>query len=150
MIGNACFSVSMDLLAIHPSIPPIMQFTTITTFVYALLISFLAVLAGPIGLELRDVYVPPVLYPDQGTVWVVGEQQHVIWDISNPPVNITNKIGQILLRKGNLSTPVILADNFDILLGEIEVTVPWVLDGDDYQVVLFGDSGNFSPTFTIQ
>lgn len=44
---------------------------------------------------------------------------------------------------------VILAENFSILLGRIEVTVPWVEDGSDYQIVLFGDSGNFSPTFTI-
>lgn len=30
---------------------------------------------------------------------------------------------------------VILADNFNILLGKIGVTVPWVQDGDDYEVV---------------
>jgi hypothetical protein len=30
---------------------------------------------------------------------------------------------------------VILQDKFDILLGRIEVKVPWVIDGDDYQVV---------------
>jgi len=127
--------------------PIIMKFTTLTTLVY-LLTSFLTVLAIP--LELRDVYVPPVLHPRQGTVWLVGEQHHVTWNISNPPVNITNKIGQIQLRKNGLTTPVILANNFNILLGKIEVTVPWVQDGHDYQVVLFGDSGNFSPTFAIK
>lgn len=31
--------------------------------------------------------------------------------------------------------PVILASGFDILLGRIEVQVPWVVNGDDYQVV---------------
>jgi hypothetical protein len=64
--------------------------------------------------------------------------------------------------------PVIMADGFDILLGRIEVTVPWVFDGDDYQIVrkythlsasnsfihtdmsVFGDSGNFSPKFSIR
>jgi hypothetical protein len=30
---------------------------------------------------------------------------------------------------------VILQENFSILLGRIEVTVPWVDDGSDYQVV---------------
>jgi len=60
-----------------------------------------------------------------------------------------------MLRKGDFTTPgqpvswssffissqltfslvVILANNFDILLGKIEVTVPWVEDGDDYLVV---------------
>ncbi len=29
----------------------------------------------------------------------------------------------------------ILADGFDILLSRIEVTVPWVFEGDDYSVV---------------
>ena len=33
------------------------------------------------------------------------------------------------------SPPVILANNFDILLGQVTITVPWVEDGDDYQVV---------------
>jgi hypothetical protein len=30
----------------------------------------------------------------------------------------------------------------------VEVTVPWVEDGK-YTIILFGDSGNVSPTFTI-
>lgn len=60
-----------------------------------------------------------------------------------------------------------LATGFDILLGRFEVTVPDVADGDDYAIVcefncylrylskvliffkVFGDSGNFSPNFTI-
>ena len=104
-----------------------MKLTIITTFVYLLLTSFLTVLAIPIDLESRDVYVPPVLYPRQGTVWLVGEHHNIVWwanlfdyidntfnadtislsfrDTSNPPVNITNKIGQILLRKADLTTP---------------------------------------------
>ncbi|KAL1945505.1 hypothetical protein VTO73DRAFT_2356 [Trametes versicolor] len=45
---------------------------------------------------------------------------------------------------------VILADGFDILLGRIEVTVPWVFEGDDYSVVLMGDSGNWGQEFTIK
>ncbi|KAJ7227733.1 hypothetical protein B0H12DRAFT_1205231 [Mycena haematopus] len=116
--------------------------------------TFLAAIAAPtvvraMPFESRDVYTPPVLYPHDGTVWYVGQRHNVTWDNSDPPVNITNKIGRIMLRKGGLTTPVILADNFSILLGRIEVTVPWVEDGSDYQIVLFGDSGNFSPDFTI-
>ncbi|OBZ69166.1 hypothetical protein A0H81_10913 [Grifola frondosa] len=78
----------------------------------------------------RDVYVPPVLYPHNGTVWTTGQHHNVTWD-------------------GDLSTPLVLAANFSILLGRIEVTVPWVLPDIDYSIVLFGDSGNFSPQFTI-
>jgi hypothetical protein len=33
------------------------------------------------------------------------------------------------------SLPVIMASGFDILLGSIEVAVPWVVDGDDYRIV---------------
>ncbi|KAJ7166829.1 hypothetical protein C8R46DRAFT_1071578 [Mycena filopes] len=124
-----------------------MQLTT--TLFTALLSAAAAVQATPLALAPRDVYVPPVTYPHAGTVWTVRQRHNVTWDNSNPPKQITNGIGRIMLRKGGLTTPVILADNFSILLGRIEVTVPWVEDGSDYQIVLFGDSGNFSPTFTI-
>ncbi|KAJ7111221.1 hypothetical protein C8R44DRAFT_833281 [Mycena epipterygia] len=101
------------------------------------------------AIETRDVFAPPITYPDAGTVWYVGQIQNVTWDTSDAPVNITNKIGRIMLRKDGLTTPLVLQDNFPILLGCIEVKVPCVEDGDDYQLVLFGDSGNFSPPFKI-
>ncbi|KAH9900764.1 hypothetical protein C8Q73DRAFT_832356 [Cubamyces lactineus] len=100
-------------------------------------------------MEKRDIFDPTVLYPHAGTVWYRGQTHNVTWDVSDPPVNITNKIGKIMLRKGLIPTPLILADGFDILLGRIEVTVPWVLTGDDYSIVLYGDSGNFGQQFTI-
>ncbi|KAF8880228.1 hypothetical protein CPB84DRAFT_1669058, partial [Gymnopilus junonius] len=100
-------------------------------------------------LEQRDVFVPPVTFPKNGTVWHIREHTHVSWDTTNHPVNITNKEGLILLRKAQVGTPVILGNGFDILQGKVAVTVPWVVDGDDYQIVLLGDSGNFSPFFTI-
>jgi hypothetical protein len=56
-----------------------MKSTTITTFVYLLLTSFVTVLATPVNLELRDVYTPPILYPHEGTVWIVGEHHNVTW-----------------------------------------------------------------------
>ncbi|OJT03527.1 hypothetical protein TRAPUB_5806 [Trametes pubescens] len=102
------------------------------------------------GLEKRVVYTPPVLYPHAGTVWYKGQTHNVTWDVSDPPANITNKIASLMLRKGELPTPLILAENFDILLGRIEVTVPWVTEGDDYIVVLFGDSGDWSEEFNIK
>ncbi|KAI0636381.1 hypothetical protein C8Q77DRAFT_1092437 [Trametes polyzona] len=101
------------------------------------------------SLEKRDVFVPPVLYPHAGTVWTVGQRHNVTWDTTNAPVNITNGVGFILLRKGDLTTPLVLAHGFDIRRGRVEVTVPSVLPDKDYSVVLFGDSGNFSPQFTI-
>jgi len=124
-----------------------MKFTSLTTIAATLLLS-VGALAHPV-LDARDVYDPPVTYPHADTVWNVGERHNVTWDTTNHPVNITNKIGQIMLRKAGLTTPVILASEFSILLGRTTVTVPWVQNGTDYQLVLFGDSGNFSPTFTI-
>jgi len=123
------------------------------TFFTKLLTLFVVLLGAAVNalpvIESRDVYVPPILYPHAGTVWKVKNHHNVTWDISNPPKQITNGIGLIMLRKGGLATPLILADNFNILLGRIEVEVPWVIPGDDYQLVLLGDSGNFSPDFTI-
>ncbi|TFY71067.1 hypothetical protein EVG20_g1926 [Dentipellis fragilis] len=42
-----------------------------------------------------------------------------------------------------------LADDFDLHSGTVEITVPNVASGTNYIVVLFGDSGNASPQFTI-
>jgi hypothetical protein len=130
-----------------------MKFTSLTIATVSILsaLSATGVSGAPIAeLDTRDVFVPPITYPHAGTVWKVGQRHNVSWDISSRPVNITNSVGRIMLRKGDLTTPVILADKFSILLGRIEVTVPWVTPDSDYQLVLFGDSGNFSPKFTIK
>ncbi|KAF9471776.1 hypothetical protein BDN70DRAFT_887738 [Pholiota conissans] len=96
-----------------------------------------------------DVFAPPVTSPNAGTVWTVGSTQEVTWDTSNAPVHITNGLGQIMLAKGGEITPVILASKFDILQGSISVVVPWVQNGTNYEIILFGDSGNISKDFTI-
>ncbi|KAI0074133.1 hypothetical protein K474DRAFT_1665793 [Panus rudis PR-1116 ss-1] len=115
-------------------------------FAFATLVSAL-----PVQLQTRDVFVPPVTYPHAGTVWKIGQRHNVTWDTSGAPVNITNKIGSIVLAKGDrlIGLANRLAKGFDILDGRVEVTVPDVTPADDYAVVLFGDSGNFSPHFTI-
>ncbi len=77
-------------------------------------------------------------------------------DVSSPPEHITNSIGRVVLRKSGRTTssegfllrfhyrrPVILiglatdilAEGFNITAGRIEVTVPSVETGDDYQLV---------------
>ncbi|KAJ7599432.1 hypothetical protein C8J56DRAFT_916678 [Mycena floridula] len=119
-----------------------MKFSTIAPVA----LFFAVVSAAPL-----DVYVPPVLTPQQGDIWILGQNETVTWDVSNPPQRITNPIGRIMLRKGDFTLDVTLADGFDILLGTMNVTVPVdQIPGDDYTIVLFGDSGNFSPTFAIQ
>ncbi|KAF8064250.1 hypothetical protein FPV67DRAFT_1629323 [Lyophyllum atratum] len=130
-----------------------MQFTMLRALATLFLVSVFALThAAPSSLlSSRDVYVPPVTYPHTGTVWKVRQRQNVTWDTSNAPVNITNQIGLIFLRKGNITAPLILAENFEIRLGRVEVTVPLVPEGNDYFVVLLGESGSLSlsQTFTI-
>ncbi|KAL0955950.1 hypothetical protein HGRIS_002134 [Hohenbuehelia grisea] len=125
-------------------------------------------IAAAAPIEARDVYVPPILYPKKGTVWAARSRHNVTWDVSSPPKQITNRFGSIMLRKNDLTAPstsrpalslahhgpkqflsVYIARGFDIKLGRYEITVPDALSGNDYQIVLFGDSGNFSPKFTI-
>ncbi|TFK69535.1 hypothetical protein BDN72DRAFT_959501 [Pluteus cervinus] len=116
---------------------------------HVMLVFLGAVLAVP--LDLRDVFVPPVLYPATGTVWKIGSRHNVTWDISTPPSQITNKLGRILLAKnGTLDIEHPLAVGFDIMNGRQVVAVPPHVKPDaDYQVVVFGDSGNMSKKFTI-
>ncbi|KAJ7240628.1 hypothetical protein B0H12DRAFT_51643 [Mycena haematopus] len=101
---------------------------------------------GPIPL---DVFVPSITYPTAGTVWVSKTQQTLTWDASNAPPSISNG-ALLMLRQNNRTSPFILAKDFDLRAGSLEITVPWVLSADNYELVLFGDSGNFSPVFTIQ
>jgi len=126
-----------------------MQFTT-TTFFFALFSTMSLVNALPVQLTTRDVYAPPVLYPNASTIWTVGSKYNVTWDNSNPPKQITNPVGRIQLRKGNTTLPQVLASGFNITSGRQEIQVPNVQPGSDYCIVLMGDSGNFSPLFKIE
>ncbi|KAF7966748.1 hypothetical protein HWV62_37229 [Athelia sp. TMB] len=129
-----------------------MQFsmTSLFSLFFALLSALSLASAAPLSLDSRDVYTPPVTYPHSGTVWKVGERHNVTWNTSNPPQQITNKIGQILLRNGHSTASNTLASGFSILEGRQEITVPKVPAGSDYHIVLFGDSGDWSDIFTIE
>jgi len=99
----------------------------------------------------RFVYDPPLTTPKKGAVWTVGSTQIVKWDLCDHPKHIANYTGQLVLAKSgllNLEHP--LAKKVDILSGEIQVIVPDVPSGHDYSLVLFGDSGNSGPQFTIR
>ncbi|KAJ3790773.1 hypothetical protein GGU10DRAFT_130072 [Lentinula aff. detonsa] len=126
-----------------------MYFTTFNFF-FVIAFALLALVhAHPVSLAIRDVFVPEVLTPKAGDTWVIGDTQSVTWNVSSPPAQITNPVGQLLLRKGELTQNVTLAGNFSILAGNVSFIVPSVTPDDDYSVVLFGDSGNFSPDFSI-
>ncbi|KAF8817203.1 hypothetical protein BYT27DRAFT_7075331 [Phlegmacium glaucopus] len=129
---------------------------TLHTFTTILAFLSLSVQASPLLLAQRDVIAPPIIKPDATSVWPVGTQQIVIWDTSNfpPDSQITNPIGQIILGFNesnslnlNLNQP--LAQGFKLRDGNVTITVPDVPPRDDYLIVLFGDSGDTSPSFAI-
>ncbi|KAI0714894.1 hypothetical protein C8Q76DRAFT_784089 [Earliella scabrosa] len=95
-------------------------------------------------------WVPQVLEPNGSTPpWQAGQLRNVTWDTSNPPAQIDNPFGTVMLAKGGRTTPLILVQLVPLERGFAPVRVPWVEKGDDYQIVLFGDENNLGPIFTI-
>ncbi|KAG2152999.1 uncharacterized protein EDB93DRAFT_1135899 [Suillus bovinus] len=123
-----------------------------TTLLFA--ISSLTTLALSLPLNLRDVVDPPITSPTADTVWHVGEKQLVTWSIDGLSSNVTNPVGMLVLGymyndSENLMLNSPLATNINYTVGQALITVPNVETREDYIVVLFGDSGNASPEFTI-
>ncbi|RPD57049.1 hypothetical protein L227DRAFT_578239 [Lentinus tigrinus ALCF2SS1-6] len=105
----------------------------------------------------RDVWAPTVTAPDAETVWTIGSTVTVRWDASHPPNRVTNYEGKLLLghfedgdnTNEHLDIEHPLAEGFNLTQGHVKVKVPDVKPSNHYIVVLFGDSGNWSPQFTI-
>ncbi|KIP07805.1 hypothetical protein PHLGIDRAFT_117775 [Phlebiopsis gigantea 11061_1 CR5-6] len=125
-----------------------MKFTTLFS---ALALGAASQLANALPVnQARDVWDPTMTYPTTGTVWTSGQTYTVTWDTSDAPVNITNEDnGFITLRSGEFETPVLLAWGIHLRDGKVDVTAPNVISGNDYSLVLFGDSGNTGNEFTI-
>ncbi|KAF8192124.1 hypothetical protein BJ912DRAFT_849172 [Pholiota molesta] len=120
----------------------------LTNFVFAILAFLSLVSAAPI--EARDVFVPPVLTPNSHSVWKVGSKQTVTWDVKSPPAQITNTEAQVILvTNGRLDFEHPLAKGIDVLTGKAHIVVPKVTPGKNYQILVFGDSGNTGEFFTI-
>ncbi|KAH7885267.1 hypothetical protein F5I97DRAFT_1943585 [Phlebopus sp. FC_14] len=119
------------------------MFTLFTTFFIALM-SFLALTVSlPVHLQPRDVFVPHILYPHAGTVWIAGNHHNVTWETDNAPVNITNPQGMVYLASnGRIDLDNQLAGGFNILDGRVEIQVPYVPTGSNYAIVC-------NPNFTI-
>ncbi|KAF5373607.1 hypothetical protein D9758_000967 [Tetrapyrgos nigripes] len=136
-----------------------MQFTTLlvafTAFSASLIPSVTNALALPPAVVARDVFVPKINSPNNGTVWVIGAQAVVTWQNANAPDNISNGASVLLRKAGTVlknSTGQMyyLTQGFDLRAGFVEFIVPTdLVPGDDYAITLFGDSGNISQNFTI-
>ncbi|EPT05169.1 hypothetical protein FOMPIDRAFT_1021506 [Fomitopsis schrenkii] len=123
-------------------------FKAVSTLCVAMLAAIL-VSAAPALVE-RDVWDPEIITPNAATVWYTGQKYNVTWRTDNAPVNISDKFGTVVLGNNGIQGQALLADNFSLLLGSVEITVPEdLVPGLDYDIVLFGDSGNESPAFAI-
>ncbi|KAJ4472353.1 hypothetical protein C8R41DRAFT_776320 [Lentinula lateritia] len=107
----------------------------------------------------RDVFDPPITSPSASTIWQVGQTVTVTWDTTNlPPTSqLTDPNGTIVLGymasstdSEHLMIDSPLAQDFALSDGNVSFIVPSVVTRSDYIIALFGDSGNISPTFTIQ
>jgi len=141
-----------------------MKFTT-TALAALLLSASTTILAAPVKLTTRDVWVPQILYPTAGTVWNVGETYDVKWALDSKPASVTNPIGKVylsnngLLNIGALTHPCggglatlnlpnfcfvsdhPLADGFQLTDGSVPVTITedivsgYAIPGSDFAVV---------------
>ncbi|KAJ4464180.1 hypothetical protein C8R41DRAFT_891792 [Lentinula lateritia] len=128
-----------------------MKFTTTTAFLASAMTYFVAsneVNAAP--LSPLDVWDPTITSPVTGTVWVIGTEVNVTWSTDNIPPDGVSNGGHVYLAKEEVEV-ISLSPTFDLVAanGSFTVIVPAVVPDDDYQIVLFGDSGNIGPSFTI-
>jgi hypothetical protein len=129
-----------------------MQFTLFTSAVQLVAILATSVSAVPViasSGQILDVWVPRIITPNASTIWTEGQQYNVTWDTSDAPANISNGAA-VVFGENNTLTDKVLASGFDLRQGWINVTCPDdVTPGDNYTVILFGDSGDESKPFKI-
>lgn len=99
------------------------------------------------------IYVPPLLEPAADAVWPKGSIQTVVWyvdecvhqglpvtdrpcrDVTSPPDHIPNPIGALyMVGLASTTLEFFLANNFDILDGRHNITVPDV-PSSSYRIV---------------
>jgi len=120
------------------------------SFLATLFCFFAAVQASPLSLVSRgalDVFTPKIVQPNHTTVWVTGEYVTVVWETDKAPENISNA-ASIRLGVCHQDSDEIIRD-FDLRSGEASFLVPYYPPGDNYCIILFGDSGDVSEPFSI-
>ncbi|KAF7430493.1 hypothetical protein PC9H_006201 [Pleurotus ostreatus] len=109
------------------------------------------------ALERRIVWNPEITQPNRRTLWNRNTTATISWNASAIPKGAYEQKGKVVLgwlnpnlgggEHLNIEHP--LAHGFNLRDGRVQITVPQVAPRDDYIVVLFGDSGNASPNFSI-
>ncbi|KIM56802.1 hypothetical protein SCLCIDRAFT_1220079 [Scleroderma citrinum Foug A] len=121
---------------------------------FVLAISYFA-RAAPVQPVENIVFRPMITYPTAGITWAACSTQKATWETDNLPDELKNATGLLLLGhqtadSENLDIYNPLASQFPLNAGFVEFMVPCNATAmSDYIVVLFGDSGNASPQFTI-
>ncbi|KAG2148618.1 hypothetical protein BD769DRAFT_1382114 [Suillus cothurnatus] len=111
----------------------------LTSF-FILLTLFSCALCAPLSTVMRrDVWVPTITSPTSAA-----------YGLSEEPSEVTNPTGQVYLRQGDATQSNPIASGFPLTDGQVEVTIPEGTTAGTYMIVLFGDSGNWSPEFQIE
>ncbi|KAF8345613.1 hypothetical protein F5887DRAFT_1074336 [Amanita rubescens] len=93
----------------------------------------------------RDIWDPTILTPNSETEWIPGETETVTWSTADRPATVSNA-GLVTINGGPA-----LTGEFNLVEanGRIQVNVPSNITAGVYQIILFGDSSNVSPSFRI-
>ncbi|KAF9212550.1 hypothetical protein BGZ59_006610 [Podila verticillata] len=99
---------------------------------------------------------PKIISPKAKTVWPAGSIQTVTWstqDIPEKDATGTIVLGYLSGKEGDTNEHLDyknpLATGFKLTKGRQNIVIPNVEERKTYIIVLFGDSGNASPMFTI-
>ncbi|KAF7298885.1 hypothetical protein MIND_00836500 [Mycena indigotica] len=116
----------------------------------SLCLFFFLSVALAIPLNRRTVFNPPILIPNETTAWTAGSVETVTWNATGIPEGVPGKLQLGFLTSESENLSVILAQGFNLTDEKVQITVPNVVTRSNYIIVLFGDSGNRSPEFTIK
>ncbi|KAM5539514.1 hypothetical protein V8D89_006966 [Ganoderma adspersum] len=114
--------------------------STIMQAAFLLLALAVSALGKPLAFRPRDAISPPITNPTASSVWKAGDRQTVTWDLSGlngaQPSNPLGKVilGTFINGEEHLMLESPLASGFNILDGNVTLTVPTVTTGNDYIV----------------
>ncbi|KIJ35604.1 hypothetical protein M422DRAFT_49118 [Sphaerobolus stellatus SS14] len=134
-----------------------MKFTvsSILLVVFAVFSAIMGVSTMAVSLDKKaalTVFDPPITFPTPGSTFTRGQTITVTWNTSSIPPGTLNE-GLIVLARpidGNENPLETLVTGFLLTSGSVQITWPTdVPAGNNYGLVLFGDSGNLFAPYTL-